>query len=73
MMARSMGNGNRRLSENQSSHQDNCAALTRGCGRPERFGMATVRIYRNADLLGTTSQGVQAVLQRNHEVEVKSA
>ena len=35
--------------------------------------MATVRIYRVAELLGTTSQEVSALLKRDHGIEVKSA
>ncbi len=35
--------------------------------------MATVRIYRVAELLGTTSQEVTALLKRDHGIEVKSA
>ena len=35
--------------------------------------MATVRIYTVADLLGTTSQEVVALLKRDHGIEVKSA
>ena len=35
--------------------------------------MATVRIYKVAELLGTTSQEVTALLKRNHGIEVKSA
>ena len=35
--------------------------------------MATVRIYKVAELLGTTSQEVSALLKRDHGIEVKSA
>ena len=35
--------------------------------------MATVRIYKVAELLGTTSQEVTAMLKRDHGIEVKSA
>ena len=35
--------------------------------------MATVRIYKVAELLGTTSQEVAALLKRDHGIEVKSA
>src|SRR6187431_2483952 len=35
--------------------------------------LATVRIYRVAELLGTTSQEVTALLKRDHGIEVKSA
>ena len=35
--------------------------------------MATVRIYRVAELLGTTSQEVLALLKRDHGIELKSA
>ncbi len=35
--------------------------------------MATVRIYSVAELLGTTSQEVVALLKRDHGIEVKSA
>ena len=35
--------------------------------------MATVRIYRVAELLNTTSQEVIALLKRDHGIEVKSA
>ena len=35
--------------------------------------MSTVRIYRVAELLGTTSQEVLALLKRDHGIELKSA
>ncbi len=35
--------------------------------------MSTVRIYKVAELLGTTSQEVVALLKRDHGIEVKSA
>jgi len=35
--------------------------------------VATVRIYKVAELLGTTSQEVTALLKRDHGIEVKSA
>ena len=35
--------------------------------------MATVRIFKIAELLGTTSQEVTALLKRDHGIEVKSA
>jgi translation initiation factor IF-2 len=35
--------------------------------------LATVRIYKVAELLGTTSQEVMALLKRDHGIEVKSA
>src|SRR4029078_11508620 len=35
--------------------------------------MATVRIYKIAELLNTTSQEVMALLKRDHGIEVKSA
>ena len=35
--------------------------------------MATVRIFKIAELLGTTSQEVSALLKRDHGIEVKSA
>ncbi len=35
--------------------------------------MATVRIYKVAELLNTTSQEVVALLKRDHGIEVKSA
>jgi len=35
--------------------------------------LATVRIYRVAELLGTTSQEVTALLKRDHGIDVKSA
>ena len=35
--------------------------------------MATVRIYKVAELLGTTSQEVSALLKRDHGIEVRSA
>src|SRR6476660_3965369 len=38
-----------------------------------RSDLATVRIYRVAELLGTTSQEVTALLKRDHGIEVKSA
>jgi len=37
------------------------------------IGLATVRIYKVAELLGTTSQEVTALLKRDHGIEVKSA
>ena len=35
--------------------------------------MATVRIYKVAELLSTTSQDVVALLKRDHGIDVKSA
>ena len=35
--------------------------------------MATVRIYKVAELLGTSSQDVMAILKRDHGIDVKSA
>ena len=35
--------------------------------------MATIRIYKVAELLSTTSQEVMALLKRNHGIELKSA
>src|SRR5215475_15202633 len=35
--------------------------------------LATVRIFKIAELLGTTSQEVTALLKRDHGIEVKSA
>ena len=35
--------------------------------------MATVRIFKVAELLGTTSQEVTELLKRDHGIEVKSA
>src|SRR5512132_2397405 len=35
--------------------------------------MATVRIYKVAELLNTSSQEVMALLKRDHSIEVKSA
>ena len=35
--------------------------------------MATVRIYKVAELLSTSSQEVMALLKRDHGIEVKSA
>jgi len=35
--------------------------------------LSTVRIYKVAELLGTTSQEVMALLKRDHGIEVKSA
>src|SRR4029078_6727571 len=35
--------------------------------------LSTVRIYKVAELLGTTSQEVTALLKRDHGIEVKSA
>ena len=35
--------------------------------------MATVRIYKVAELLGSTSQEVLALLKRDHGIELKSA
>jgi len=35
--------------------------------------LATVRIYKVAELLGTTSQEVLALLKRDHGIELKSA
>src|SRR4029078_7075009 len=37
------------------------------------ISLATVRIYKVAELLGTTSQEVTALLKRDHGIEVKSA
>ena len=35
--------------------------------------MSTVRIYKVAELLGTTSQEVLSMLKRDHGIELKSA
>jgi predicted transcriptional regulator len=35
--------------------------------------LATVRIYKVAELLGTTSQEVSALLKRDHGIDLKSA
>jgi hypothetical protein len=35
--------------------------------------LATVRIYKVAELLGTTSQEVTALLKRDHGIDLKSA
>ena len=35
--------------------------------------MATIRIYKVAELLSTTSQEVMALLKRDHGIELKSA
>ncbi|HWT45996.1 MAG TPA: translation initiation factor IF-2 N-terminal domain-containing protein, partial [Vicinamibacterales bacterium] len=37
------------------------------------FCLATVRIYRVAELLNTSSQEVMALLKKEHGIEVKSA
>src|SRR5437773_3588180 len=37
------------------------------------YRLATARIYKVAELLGTTSQEVTALLKRDHGIEVKSA
>src|SRR6266550_1186173 len=42
-------------------------------GHFERSSLATVRIYKVAELLGTTSQEVLALLKRDHGIELKSA
>src|SRR6476660_10147868 len=39
----------------------------------EGRNLATVRIYKVAELLNTTSQEVTALLKRDHGIEVKSA
>src|SRR5512145_30803 len=39
----------------------------------EGINLATVRIYKVAELLGTTSQEVLALLKRDHGIELKSA
>src|ERR1700674_1127049 len=38
-----------------------------------RSDLATVRIYKVAELLGTTSQEVSALLKRDHGIDLKSA
>src|SRR6186997_3205882 len=45
------------------------ARLQNERGKP----LSTVRIYKVAELLGTTSQEVTALLKRDHGIEVKSA
>src|SRR5436190_23169764 len=45
----------------------------RATSRHRGYRLATVRIYKVAELLGTTSQEVTALLKRDHGIEVKSA
>src|SRR5207249_5098214 len=45
----------------------------RPTSRHRGYRMATVRIYKVAELLNTTSQEVTALLKRDHGIEVKSA
>src|SRR5436190_5579116 len=45
----------------------------RATSRHRGYRLATVRIYKVAELLGTTSQEVAALLKRDHGIEVKSA
>jgi translation initiation factor IF-2 len=47
-----------------------CAAAAKDA---QEVSLATVRIYKVAELLGTTSQEVTALLKRDHGIEVKSA
>src|SRR5437667_66799 len=49
-------------------------AVPGGCATEDKGSvLATVRIYKVAELLGTTSQEVTALLKRDHGIEVKSA
>src|SRR6058998_1111057 len=45
----------------------------RATSRHRGYRLATVRIYKVAELLGTTSQEVTALLKRDHGIDVKSA
>src|SRR5436190_14134409 len=45
----------------------------RATSRHRGYRLATVRIYKVAELLGTTSQEVLALLKRDHGIELKSA
>src|SRR6058998_3886095 len=45
----------------------------RATSRHRGTSLATVRIYKVAELLNTTSQEVSALLKRDHGIEVKSA
>src|SRR5436190_8017256 len=45
----------------------------RATSRHRGYRLATVRIYKVAELLNTTSQEVTALLKRDHGIEVKSA
>src|SRR5687768_1799023 len=44
-----------------------------GTSQDEGIGLATVRIYKVAELLDTTSQEVLALLKKEHGIELKSA
>src|SRR5947209_765223 len=49
-------------------------AVPGGCATEDKGSvLATVRIYKVAELLGTTSQEVTALLKRDHGIDVKSA
>src|SRR5437667_260433 len=49
-------------------------AVPGGCATEDKGSvLATVRIYKVAELLGTTSQEVSALLKRDHGIDVKSA
>src|SRR5262249_49141680 len=68
------GPGRRRQDRREDSRR---RARRGGSGRiagvAEEICLATVRIYRVAELLNTTSQEVTALLKRDHGIEVKSA
>src|SRR3954470_17670504 len=53
--------------------QEKSTFLLDSCEDRKRYCLATVRIYKVAELLDTTSQEVLALLKRDHGIELKSA
>ena len=68
--------GRARRSAGGETRQPRARAIAPDARRDRYAGvssLATVRIYKVAELLGTTSQEVTALLKRDHGIEVKSA
>ena len=67
--------GHRRQDRREDSGRGASARRPRTRRSPleQEVTLATVRIYKVAELLGTTSQEVTALLKRDHGIEVKSA
>ena len=73
-----VGRAKRRLRKRQSSKVDASRSTgargSRGPAYSKRGrSLGTVRIYKVAELLGTTSQEVTALLKRDHGIDLKSA
>src|SRR5207247_768140 len=63
----------RRAKKHPRRNSHSKAGLVKAAVYEKGISLATVRIYKVAELLGTTSQEVTALLKRDHGIEVKSA